>query len=287
MFKKLITVKCVAICMVFLSIMACSSDYISKVSKERKIKKEVYFNNMNLEGLNVREITDILNEYSSDINIEPKDAYLDKDKWSVEPERNGKKLNIDKTIDLILRCPKGEKVNPIVEDVKPNITKDIVEENIVEIGSFTTQILDDRESRVTNLEIAADYIDNTKIMPNKEFSFNETVGKRNKEKGYKKAPIIIKTKNGSKKGYGVGGGICQISTTLYNAALSADLKIIEQHPHSKNVGYVEKGKDATVVFGGADLKFQNSRSYPIMIKVCVFDEKVTVKVYEIRDTQLL
>lgn len=182
----------------------------------------------------------------------------------------------------IRKLPDGEKVNPIVQDVKPYITSDTIRQDIDEIGFFSTEILDDQKSRIINLETAVKYIDDIKIMPKKEFSFNETLGKRTREKGYKKAPIIIKTKKGPKKSYGLGGGICQISTTLYNAALTADLDITERHPHSKSVGYVEKGKDATVVYGGADLKFVNNRSNPIVIKASITGGKVTVKLYEIK-----
>nr|WP_235715913.1 VanW family protein [Acetivibrio cellulolyticus] len=177
-------------------------------------------------------------------------------------------------------------VNPIVEDVKPDITSDTVRNSIIEIASYSTKILDDQKSRVSNIEIAGNYIDNVKVMPKEEFSVNGTLGRRTSEKGYKKAPIIIKSKDGPKKGYGVGGGICQIATTLYNAALEAGLSITERHPHSNKVGYVGEGKDATVVYGGADLKFINNRSNPIVIKVSVAGDIVTVKLYEIKDTKL-
>ncbi len=282
--------KLVSICLITMYITACSSDYkdyTGKVSSNQKIKKEVYLENRNLEGLSVEQIIDILKKYSKKTDIEPKNAFFDKEKWSVEPERNGRKLNIDKTIDLIIHSQSGEKLNPIVEDVKPDITSDTIKKNMIEIGSFSTEILDDQKYRVSNLELAGEYIDEIQIMPKEEFSFNGTLGKRTKDKGYKKAPIIINTKKGPKKGYGVGGGICQISTTLYNAALEADLNITERHPHSKDVGYIEKGHDATVVYGGADLKFVNNRANPIIIKASVTSEKVTVKLFEIKDKELL
>lgn len=279
--------KFVAICLITMYITACSSDYTGKVSRDQKIRKEVYLENRNLEGLSVGQIIDILTKYSKETDIEPKNAFYDKEKWSVEPERNGRKLNIDKTIDLIIHSSSGEKLNPIVEDVKPGITSDTIKKNMIEIGSFSTEILDDQKSRVSNLELAGEYIDDIQIMPKEEFSFNGTLGKRTKDKGYKKAPIIINTKKGPKKGYGVGGGICQISTTLYNAALEADLNITERHPHSKDVGYIEKGHDATVVYGGADLKFVNNRANPIIIKVSVTSEKVTIKLFEIKARELL
>jgi len=102
------------------------------------------------------------------------------------------------------------------------------------------------------------------------------------EKGYKKAPIIKRTESGSIKGYGIGGGICQLSTTLYNAAEKAGLEITERHSHSKKVPYVPQGKDAMVSYGSSDLKFRNNRQNPIVIKSEISDGKVTVRLYEIR-----
>lgn len=282
MFSKSKILKPVAICLVTLFITGCGS-----TAEVKKIKSEVYLGNKNLEGLTQSQIVDILKNYSKSNDVEPKNASFNRESWSVVPERNGKKINIEKTLNIISNSSKGEKIEPIVEEVKPSITSDTIRKSIVEIGSFSTEILDDQKSRVSNIEVAGKYIDNEKIMPKEEFSFNGTLGKRTREKGYSKAPIIVKTKDGPKKGYGVGGGICQISTTLYNAVLESGLNVTERHPHSKKVGYVKEGKDATVVYGGADLKFINNRTNPVIIKVYVEGEKVTVKLYEIKDKQLL
>ncbi|NLP13084.1 MAG: VanW family protein [Clostridium sp.] len=164
-------------------------------------------------------------------------------------------------------------------DIKSLVTEDS-KDGLLEIGSFSTTLLDDQKNRVENLHIAADYLNNKKVLPGEEFSFNETIGRRTEGKGYKKAPIIKRTKDGPKKGYGVGGGICQLSSTLYNAAQKAGLKITEIHHHSKNVGYVPEGKDATVVYGAKDFKFVNNRSNPVVIKASVSEEKVAVSIFE-------
>jgi vancomycin resistance protein YoaR len=165
----------------------------------------------------------------------------------------------------------GEIKNPIAEDSN---------NGLIEIGSFSTSLLDDQKNRVENLHIAADCLNNERVSPGEEFSFNGTIGRRTEEKGYKKAPIIKRTKDGPKKGYGVGGGICQLSSTLYNAAQKAGLKITEMHHHSKDVGYVPEGKDATVVYGAKDFKFINNRSNPIVIKASVSEGKVAVSIFE-------
>lgn len=280
--KKLISIFLIALCL-----SSCKLDDMEKLNVNKKIKNEVYLEDKNLKGLDIEQVREILTRYSKEMNVEPKNAKFDKEKWKIEPEKKGRKINIDKTLELILKSQKGQKIEPIVEEVNPEITSERIREKIVEIGSFSTEILDDQESRVSNIEIASEYINDVKVMPGEEFSFNQVLGKRTKEKGYEKAPIIVKGKKGPKKAYGVGGGICQISTTLYNAALAANLEITERHPHSKKVPYVEKGRDATVVYGGADFKFVNNRENPIVIKVLVADGKVTVRLYEIKDTQLL
>lgn len=291
MFAKSKVIKVVWICMTIILFTSCSfriMDYNKEgIIKQKGISNQVYFGDKNLEGLSETQIVNILKKYSKKTNIEPKNASFNIQKWSVVPEINGKKLNIEKTLDKILHSSEGEKVNPIIDEVKPDITSEKIKNSIVEIGKCSTEILDTQKSRVSNIEVAGSYIDNTKIMPNEEFSFNGTLGRRTKEKGYKKAPIIIKSKNGPKKGYGVGGGICQIASTLYGAALESGLKITERHPHSKKVPYVEDGKDATVVYGGADLKFINNLSNPVIIKVSVSEGKVTVNLYEIKDSKLL
>jgi vancomycin resistance protein YoaR len=291
MFAKSKVIKVAWICMTIILFTSCNFRIMDTnkkgTIKQKRISNQVYFGDKNLEGLSEAQIVDILKKYSKKTNIEPKNASFNIQKWSVVPEINGKKLNIEKTLDKILNSSEGEKVSPIIEEVKPDITSEKIKNSIVEIGKCSTEILDAQKSRVSNIEVAGSYIDNTKIMPNEEFSFNGTLGRRTREKGYKKAPIIIKSKDGPKKGYGVGGGICQIASTLYGAALESGLKITERHPHSKKVPYVEDGKDATVVYGGADLKFINSLSNPVIIKVSVSGDKVTVKLYEIKDSQLL
>lgn len=146
-----------------------------------------------------------------------------------------------------------------------------------EIARFSTEILNKDEDRIHNIKIAADEIDHTVLEPGEVFSFNKILGKRTEDKGYEKAPILLG--NGD-KGEGTGGGICQISTTLYNAALEADLEIVERHRHSEPIPYAEEGKDATVVYNSKDLRFKNTKDYSIEILVSVSEDTVTVKLYK-------
>lgn len=146
-----------------------------------------------------------------------------------------------------------------------------------EIVSFSTEILNKDEDRVHNIKVAAEEIDHTVLEPDEVFSFNDILGKRTGDKGYEKAPILL---GNGEKGEGTGGGICQVSTTLYNAALKADFKIVERHRHSEPIPYVEEGKDATVVYNSKDLRFKNTRDYPVEILIHVSEDKVTVKLFK-------
>jgi vancomycin resistance protein YoaR len=103
-----------------------------------------------------------------------------------------------------------------------------------EISSYSTVFYDKNENRISNIKTASKELNHTVIYPDEVFSFNKTLGKRTKDKGYKEAPIL----SHGEKAKGTGGGICQISSTLYNAALLADMEIVERHLHSKQVPYV-------------------------------------------------
>ena len=133
------------------------------------------------------------------------------------------------------------------------------------ISEFSTKYDASNINRSKNLAIAAGKIDGLVLMPGDEFSFNQVVGKRTIEEGYKDAKIY---QNGQVVD-GLAGGICQISSTLYNAAVKANLEITERRNHSFTTSYIRAGQDATVVYGVADLKFKNTRTYPIKISASV------------------
>jgi len=251
-------------------------------SNERKVENNVYIKDINVGGKSKAEVEQIVKEISKNIDVEPKDASLNEENLEIIPEVLGKKVNIDSTLKAVLNAKEGERVEPVVEEVMPKITREDVEKRIVEIGSYSTPLIDDSENRVDNIDTASDYLDNEKVLPGEEFSFNGTLGRRTAEKGYKKAPIIKRTESGHTKGYGIGGGICQLSSTLYNAVEKAGLEITERHSHSKKVPYVRQGKDAMVSYGSSDFKFRNNRQNPVVIKTEISDEKVTVRLYEIR-----
>lgn len=250
----------------------------------RTAKQNVQFETLNVGGMSEDQIYEKLKSDKSFTETEPQNAKLDDATWEIAvKETMGKKPNINNTLEKILLSPEGGKVAPSVEETRPEVTSEQLLANIVEIGKYSTEILDRSPARVNNIVIAANKINYKKLQPGEEFSFNQTLGRRTKAKGYEQAPVIIRTEHGSKKGYGRGGGICQLSTTLYNAVTRGGLQVTERHMHSKKVGYVPKGKDATVVYGGVDFKFKNTRPYPVMIRTIVEKKMLTVRILENRN----
>lgn len=142
------------------------------------------------------------------------------------------------------------------------------------LGEASTVIIDDGINRVYNIKLACSHISGTALAPGQEFSFNAIVGKRSHENGWLDAPVIID----GKREYGAGGGICQVSTTLYLAAVNAGLEITEHHCHSEPVAYARPGCDATVVYGAKDLKFKNSSENTVFLYLWTSDEKIFAKI---------
>ena len=141
-------------------------------------------------------------------------------------------------------------------------------------ASYTTYFNQDEKDRAQNICIAASLIDGITLQAYGEFSFNQTVGRRTEEAGFRQAKIIV---NGEYV-LGVGGGVCQVSTTLYNAALKAGLEIVEFHPHSLRVSYVAPSRDA-MVSSQSDLCFFNPHDAPVRLRAQVGDGYIRVCFY--------
>lgn len=141
-------------------------------------------------------------------------------------------------------------------------------------SEFTTRFPSRQFSRNANIRLAAQKLDGTLVMPGEVFSFNKTVGERTIKDGYRLAGIY---RNG-KHDLGIGGGICQVSGTLYNAILLANLKIVQRHNHSMPVAYLPVGKDATVDYRGPDLGFRNESGLPVAISSEFVSGKLTFRI---------
>lgn len=217
----------------------------------------------------------------AEVYTEPADAYYIEDPFQIFAEVDGVDFAISiEEAKQIVSQEADEYVIPLTITEAEKTINDIGTEAFpYEISSFTTKYDASNTNRSSNLEIAAGKIDGTVLMPGEEFSFNQVVGKRTIEEGYKDAKIYA---NGQVVD-GLAGGICQISSTLYNAAVQANLTITERRNHSFTTSYIKAGLDATVVYGTIDLKFVNSRTYPIKITASVSGGIVEFKIYGIKE----
>lgn len=198
---------------------------------------------------------------------------------SYTPSRTGRAINRRKLTQLLVQAvasPKPGLIEIPVNNVEPPLTEnDIKQWGLNQImGIYSTQFDPGKLDRVQNLKTACSALDNSLIYPGQSFSFNTWVGPRVTEAGYKEAPVIFM----GKLVPGVGGGVCQVSSTLYNAVLLSNLKIIQRFNHSLPSNYVPMGRDATVVYGGIDFIFENTNQNPILIVTKVESPFVTIAV---------
>lgn len=166
-------------------------------------------------------------------------------------------------------------ISPPEPPADENIIDNEVNENL--ISSFSTKVYTKTADRLKNLNIVCNRLSGTILEPGEEFSYNDTCGPYNKEQGFGKASVII---NGEEV-QEYGGGVCQLSSTLYNALKGLNIDFLERHNHSKDVYYVPRNEDATVSYGSLDFRFKNNESYPIEIEAYSNENEVTVSIYKI------
>ena len=162
----------------------------------------------------------------------------------------------------------------VPEKIIAEITRTELMNSFGLISAYTTHTTNNK-NRNTNIELSARAINGKTVLPGEIFSFNGATGERTAAKGYKEAPAI----SGGQSKDEVGGGVCQTSSTLFNAVVRADLEIVERHAHAWPSSYIEKGFDATVNWPGLDFKFKNNSGQPIFIVAAYNKRKVTVNIY--------
>ncbi len=234
-----------------------------------------------------RKMLPVSNVHAKDINIDeiykevyrlPKDAYFELEPYQIYPDQDGIdfKITVEEAKELVASEDKEEYVIPLVISKAEKTLNDLGTEAFPYLVSeFTTKYDASNKNRSTNLRIAAEKINGLVLMPGDVFSFNKIVGKRTVEEGYRDAKIYA---DGGVVD-GLAGGICQISSTLYNAALLANLEIVERRNHTFTTSYLPAGKDATVVYGAIDFQFKNSRTYPIKIEASVANGIAEFKIH--------
>lgn len=208
---------------------------------------------------------------NSRLEIDPVEGLI------VLPSKKGLRVDIPSTLALLpdqWNQSDTMLIEIVINEEEPRISESDLRD-MGEISSFSTWYNPNQINRSHNVVLATRALNTTMVKPGEVFSYNETVGPREYKNGYRDAMVII----GDKFEEGLGGGICQVSSTLYNACLFAGLKIVERHPHNLAVAYVPLGQDATVTYGQQDFRFQNNFEDPVYIWAVASNGKVTMKIY--------
>lgn len=217
----------------------------------------------------------------TEIYKEPKDAYYTQDPFTVYPSENGLdfKVSIEEANNILGDQTADEYTIPL-KVLYPNVTTNMIGSEAFPdlLSSFSTKYSVRATARTTNLKLAASKINGTVLMPGETFSYNKVVGARTIAAGYKEAPIYVSGEVVD----GLGGGICQITSTLYNAVVYANLDIVERTNHQFVPSYVTASRDATVVYGSLDFKFKNNRNYPIKINCSVSGGIANFQIFGLR-----
>lgn len=249
------------------------SDYI----KLKYLKDEKTFDVKNVVPQDIEE--KLYQNIKSDIEREPKDAtitvgaaiYVNNGENGIAVDREAFKAKIYEAIE-----PKKDVVVDVpIKEVEPKVKSEDLNKINGVIGSYKTTFSSHLHGRNENIRVSAEYMNNMVLMPGEVFSYNEVTKLKTAKNGYKNATVIV---NGEIE-EGLGGGVCQTSSTLYNSVLYAGLEVVQRRPHTIPSNYVSYGRDATVSDNSIDFKFKNNYNFPILIKSYVGSNSVTVSIY--------
>lgn len=208
-----------------------------------------------------------LQSYYSEYCSPPRDAYYDENTHSLVEEVLGYGFDLMAANQQLALAEEGSTIEIPLEVMHPEVTlAELKSTYFSDVLASYDSIHTSNADRTTNLRLACEAIDGTVLNPGEIFSFNAIVGERTAEKGYKNG--IIYAADGASEAQ-LGGGVCQVASTIYYCVLMADLEVVERSPHMYTVTYVPYGCDATIYWGSLDFKFKNSNSTPIMINASV------------------
>ena len=258
-----------------------------KIDTENLIKKL----KLNLKDINNKEQNieiPVINKEPEEINIEKiyeevhkevKDAYYTKEPFTIYPEVEGVDFNLEEAKTILQEDKEQYEIELTITKPKVTIAQIGSEAFPDLLGTYSTKYDGGNTDRTTNLRIACRKINDKVVLPGETFSYNKTLGERTPAAGYKNAKVY---ENGEVVD-GIGGGICQISSTLYNSVLKANMDIVERRNHQFVTSYTPAGRDATVVYGLTDFKFKNTRKTAVRIKASCSNGIATVSIYGIKD----
>jgi vancomycin resistance protein YoaR len=253
-----------------------NSDRSKKMSQLKSTPFEVsstYFYDEN-------SVKAVLSQLESQINIPAKEASVIREngEFFITKEQAGIKLDINTTARLVTELLKNKQEGNVemkVDIDEPHYTEADLANAQTLIGTFTTQVTGGDSPRNTNVKTALDKINNVVLYPEEVFSTNEHFGAMTYDNGYRMANVIV----GGKFEEDMGGGVCQVSSTLYVALVLAELDIVERTNHSLKVSYADYGYDATLAGDYIDLKFKNDTEFPVIIEGIMDGSNVTVNIY--------
>ena len=228
------------------------------------------------------KLQNVMDQLDQTIRKEPINATLG-NYGQIIPEQPGVQVNKNAFKDLFYTFfyqTGSSSFELPIRRIYPRVDSELLENVKTKlIGQYITYFNSYNQERSHNIDLAANAINNHVVFPGETFSFNQTVGQRTKEKGYLPAPIIVK----GELAEGIGGGICQVSSTLFNAADRSGLEIVKRFSHSKRVPYVPPGRDATVSWYGPDFSFKNQYNQPVLIRAKAHHGMMFVRVYSSED----
>ncbi|APH07104.1 VanW family protein [Bacillus weihaiensis] len=228
--------------------------------------------------LDYSKVDELLDSIDSSTYKPPINAYINEQHQLVS-EEVGYRLDERKFLELLytryfsggpatLRIP--------LQTLHPRVDSELLSSiRTKQIGYYTTTFNTRNKQRSQNIRLASQAINNHVVFPGEIFSFNSVVGKRTTEKGYLPAPVIVK----GELSEGIGGGICQVSSTLFNAVDYAKVDIIERYSHSRSVPYVPPNRDATVSWYGPDFTFRNQHNQPILIQSKIYHGTLSISIF--------
>ena len=211
-----------------------------------------------------------------EVYAEVKDAALDEETFTITPSVTGLDFDVSEAQAALDEAAWGSDLAVPLTVTEPAVSTESLQELLFRdvLGEASSSV-SGSSNRKSNVKLSASVCNEQILLPGEVFSYNDTTGSRTADKGYLPAPSYV----GGKSTDEVGGGICQTSSTIYYAALNANLKIVERHNHMFAVGYVPDGMDATVWYGASDFQFENDTAYPIKIVTEYQNSRLTVQIY--------
>lgn len=241
-------------------------------------REDFAFPQTGLPLINTNKYKTFLDKLDKQLAVEPKNASLNPN-GVIIPERTGSRIHrqvFTEQFYAYFFSSKNAKLEIPILTVYPKVDSELLGDlRSMRIGRYVTSFNPRNKKRTNNIQLATKAINNHVVFPGETFSFNRVVGKRTSAKGYLRAPVIVKGEFSED----IGGGICQVSSTLYNAVDNAGIKIVERFSHTRKVPYIPPGRDATVSWYGPDFEFKNTYNQPVLIRARTLGHLLIIKIY--------